>query len=258
MSSDSDSSSNSSDTDSDSNESSSSGSSSSGSSESDTGIHQLSDASSNHQSNREETSSSDLSSSSSSSDSEDDEGPTSTKESTVSPAGSNPKDTLSKTSDPLKQDQAAKSKHNQIHSKQKDLPSVISNTAKIALPQPSEPTLPQHFVTPGEGKSQTRKRNERRRLQAQLKRGKESGEFADDATIATVKARNQKMGIELMSATAGNDEFEARRKALLESIASGGVEMSNERETRKIADKVRLFATFASLEDFVWRIQKYV
>lgn len=226
----------SSESDSDSDDSSSSGSSSSSSSSSGMNVDELSDASSKLQADSD-TSSSDLSSSSSSSDSdsEDDDGPTSTKESTVSPPTTTSKDASSKPPDKFKKTQAAKLGQRQNSTEQKDLRSIIAATADAALPQPEISGPLQPTVAPGEGYRHTQKRNERRKLAYILKKGKESGRFADNTTIADIKRMRSAKGVstepgnDIKSAkdcaATDNDEFESRRKALLESIASGGVEV---------------------------------
>ena len=226
----------SSESDSDSDDSSSSGSSSSSSSSSGMNVDELSNASSKLQADSD-TSSSDLSSSSSSSDSgsEDDDGPTSTKESTVSPPTTTSKDASSKPPNKPNKAQGAKLEQRQNSTKQKDLRSIIAATADAALPQPEISGPPQPTVAPGGGYRHTQKRNERRRLAYILNKGKESGRFADNATIADIKRmRREKMvssepGNDIKSvndhAATDNNEFESKRKALLESIASGGVEV---------------------------------
>lgn len=206
----------------------SSGSSSSGSSGTDTSANQLSDTSSRLPADHEETSSSDLSSSSSSSESpsssdsesDDDGAPVSTKESTVSPPTTNFKTQKSGPSDKTKQDQAAHLRRAQSFTNQKDPSSLLDQTEKPNLLPPEIAVSPLYVGKPGKGSKQTRRRNRGRKINDWYKRHDHLSQHAEETSIASTEAKYGD------PETMGSDEFEARRKTLLESIASGGVDVA--------------------------------
>ncbi|KAL8789456.1 MAG: hypothetical protein Q9195_006822 [Heterodermia aff. obscurata] len=193
-------------------------SSSNGSSGTDTSINQLSDASSRLPADPEETSSSNLSSSSSSSesssssDSESDEdgGPVSTKESTISPPTTNFENQTSGLSYKVQQGQAAHLGRAQGLTNQK-YPGSLIGRAMVS---------PLYVGIPGSGKEKTGKRNQRRKRNHQYRKSNDLAQYADETSIASTEAKYED------PETAGSDDFEARRKALLESIALGGVEVA--------------------------------
>lgn len=231
------SSSDSSEHDSDSDESSSSsssGSSSSSSSGSDTEINKSSAASSRLQDD-EETSSSGSSSYSGISESGDEIHAFSNKQSSLRSKVAGSKANTAKPSSDLRQVQQppSKTKANQTGKK-------VSYERVLDIEQAASPQI---SVPPGQGSHGTRNRNKRRKMKVMRDRLKASGKYADDASIEKAlderfKGRDSELKIkataildEITNANnyhtnQADDEFEAKKKALLESIASGGVDLS--------------------------------
>ena len=228
-----------SESDSDSEDFSSHGSSSNSSSETDASINQSSDTSSKLAAEHEDTSSSDLSSSSSSSESssfsdsesDDDDGLVSSKESTVSPSTTKSKQQKSRPLDEAKQGQAALSRRAQGLIDQKDPSSLLNSTKKVNIP-PSEVAVSLlDDVNPHTGKTKSQIRNQRRRLRKQYLRSNQSGETSIEKSESKYE-----------DPEVGSEEFEARRKELLESIASGGVDVAKPKKkpakSRKLSVEV--------------------
>lgn len=206
--------------------SSSSESTSCSSSGSDTELHESSDSSSGLQAD-EETSSSGSSSDSSDSESEDGGRPSNTEASVHPSKTAKSKGSIAKPSRKVQEEQAPHSRAKEKRTIQKEQDGKGDNTAKAGPPQQHAP--------PGQGKHSTHYRNKRRRLNKMFHHMKESGEYADDEAIrsaiasriaepSTAKTTETTKTIEA-SKGAADAEFEARRKALLESIASGGVDV---------------------------------
>lgn len=98
---------------------------------------------------------------------------------------------------------------------------------------------PPKFVTPGQGKTSTRVRNQRRRKAVASKRRETISEQPNEEapTIATAeheraeaasKTPDPGMGLEASVSHSADPQFEARRQALLDAIASGGVDLGTE------------------------------
>ena len=216
--------------DSDSDYSSSSGSSSNSSSDTAASIDQTSNISSKPLADHEETSSSDLSSSSSSSESssssgsesDEDDDPVSTKESTVSPPTTNSKEQKSEPSDGNKKGQAALLRRAQALTNQKVPSSPLNSAEKSNIPPPDVTVSPPHEADPGKSRrrNETKIRNQRRKIHKKFKRLNQLAQCAGEASIAGIEVKHGD------PEAVGSEEFEARRKELLESISSGGVDVA--------------------------------
>ena len=214
---------------SDSDSSTTSGSSSSSSSSSDTGINESSDLSSNIRDD-EETSSSGSSSDSGISESENETHPFTNRQSGLTSKVANSKADATKMSSDTRPVKALPSITKANQKEKKVLHERVLDIEQAAPPQNSVP--------PGQGKYGTRYRNKRRRMKLRYDRLKASGKHADDDAVREAiddQYRGQdstSVSDEIIKATSHHtehvdDEFEAKKKALLGAIASGGIDISS-------------------------------
>ena len=113
----------------------------------------------------------------------------------------------------------------------------------------AQPKIQQPMNPPGTGKRRTRKRNKRRRQTNNLKKLIIKGDLPSDATYKDLhsfrESRNSNVGRSVskqqdsqQTVQSGAADFEARRQALLESVASDGVEVSQSKpEARMTANQ---------------------
>ena len=227
------------DSDGDESTSASSGSSSTSSSDSDAEADESSGLSSRLQDDEEETSSSGSSSDSGISESGDEIHPFTNKQSGLTSKVPGFKANATKSSPVSRQVQASPLKTKTSQAGQKVLHERVLDIQQAASPRNSVP--------PGQGACRTQRRNKRRRMK--MNRLKASGQYADDAAMTEAidkrfRGKNpMAISDETIEATdhrtnQADDRFEAKKKALLESITSGGVDVSTlESETSSSRDK---------------------